>query len=108
MVEATGVRDIPSGPLLRIGHDRFLTGLARARRRGAARERWPRLFIQLIDFLAIRRRPEKEKFFRRFLEITDRHRDALRAVASTEEEIRERLLALPDEALDAILSEREL
>src|SRR4051794_12241837 len=23
VVEATGVRDIPSGPLLRIGHDRF-------------------------------------------------------------------------------------
>src|SRR3989442_4433898 len=27
VVEATGVRDIPSGPLLRIGHDRFLPGL---------------------------------------------------------------------------------
>src|SRR5438093_11755122 len=24
VVEATGIRDIPSGPLLRIGHDRFL------------------------------------------------------------------------------------
>src|SRR6185295_16827925 len=27
VVEATGVRDIPSGPLLRIGHDRFVPGL---------------------------------------------------------------------------------
>src|ERR1041385_4748876 len=27
VVEATGIRDIPSGPLLRIGHDRFLDGL---------------------------------------------------------------------------------
>src|SRR5246127_3444872 len=27
VVEATGVRDIPSGPLLRIGHDRFIPGL---------------------------------------------------------------------------------
>ena len=27
VVEATGIRDIPSGPLLRIGHDRFLPGL---------------------------------------------------------------------------------
>src|ERR1044072_9611590 len=27
VVEATGVRDIPSGPLLRIGHDRVLSGL---------------------------------------------------------------------------------
>ncbi len=26
VVEATGVRDVPSGPLLRIGHDRFLPG----------------------------------------------------------------------------------
>ena len=26
VVEATGVRDIPSGPLLRIGHDRFIPG----------------------------------------------------------------------------------
>jgi hypothetical protein len=29
VIEATGVRDIPSGPLLRIGHDRFLPGLRR-------------------------------------------------------------------------------
>ena len=28
VVEATGIRDVPSGPLLRIGDDRFLPGLA--------------------------------------------------------------------------------
>jgi 2,4-dienoyl-CoA reductase-like NADH-dependent reductase (Old Yellow Enzyme family) len=28
VVEATGIRDVPSGPLLRVGHDRFLPGLA--------------------------------------------------------------------------------
>mgnify|MGYP002055989565 CR=1 FL=1 len=27
VVEATGIRDVPSGPLLRIGHDRFVDGL---------------------------------------------------------------------------------
>src|ERR1041384_4188022 len=27
VVEATGIRDVPSAPLLRIGHDRFLPGL---------------------------------------------------------------------------------
>ena len=27
VVEATGIRDVPSGPLLRIGHDRYLDGL---------------------------------------------------------------------------------
>src|SRR5438552_3607989 len=29
VVEATGIRDVPSGPLLRIGHERFVPGLAR-------------------------------------------------------------------------------
>ena len=36
VVEATGIRDVPSGPLLRIGHDRFLPGLAPPGRSGAA------------------------------------------------------------------------
>ena len=27
VIEATGIRDIPSGPLLRIGHDRYVEGL---------------------------------------------------------------------------------
>src|SRR5688572_18567717 len=27
VIEATGIRDVPSGPLLRIGHDRFIPGL---------------------------------------------------------------------------------
>src|SRR2546425_12841646 len=44
VVEATGVRDIPSGPLLRIGHDRFLPGLKKRseeRRVGKeCRSRW--------------------------------------------------------------------
>ena len=42
VVEATGIRDVPSGPLLRIGHDRFLPGLRRlieAVRRAAAAAR---------------------------------------------------------------------
>src|SRR5918997_2876201 len=71
VVEATGVRDIPSGPLLRIGHDRFLPGLEKlveaVARASAGRTR---LLIQIIDFLSVRRRPEKSKFFARFLELT--------------------------------------
>src|SRR6266403_507697 len=58
VVEATGIRDVPSGPLLRIGHDRFLPGLrdlARVVRDASNGE--TRLVIQLIDFLSIRRRP---------------------------------------------------
>src|SRR6266568_8006256 len=68
VVEATGIRDIKSGPLLRIGHDRFLPGLRRlvdAVREASGGETL--LFIQLIDFLTVRRRPEKAKFFEKHL-----------------------------------------
>ena len=34
VIEATGIRDVPSGPLLRIGHDRFIPGLKRVSRHG--------------------------------------------------------------------------
>ncbi len=108
VVEATGIREVPSGPLLRIGHDRTLPGLRRlveTVRRASGGE--TRLFIQLIDFLAIRRRPEPEKFFRRFLTITDRHRAAFGGQL-LDEEIRERLLRLPEADLASVLSEREL
>ncbi len=109
VVEATGVRDIPSGPLLRIGHDRFLPGLRQlVEVVRAASEGRTRLFIQLIDFLAIRRRPEPTRYFREFLELTDRHRDALRGVAATDAEIRETLLAMSDEEVAAVLTPREL
>jgi 2,4-dienoyl-CoA reductase-like NADH-dependent reductase (Old Yellow Enzyme family) len=78
VVEATGVRDIASGPLLRISHDRFLPGLEKlvecVRRAGGGETK---LFIQIIDFLNIRRRPEPKKFFERFLKVTDRHRESL-------------------------------
>ncbi|HEX9670921.1 MAG TPA: NADH:flavin oxidoreductase [Thermoanaerobaculia bacterium] len=109
VVEATGIRDIPSGPLLRIGHDRFLPGLAElvATVRRASRGR-SRLFIQVIDFLAIKRRPEPETFFRRYLQVTDRHRAFLGADDLPEDEVRERLLALPPEELERALGPREL
>ena len=80
VIEATGIRDIPSGPLLRISHDRYIAGLrelVETIRR--ASEGHTRVFIQIIDFLSIRRRPEPEKFFQRFLRITERHRSRLNA-----------------------------
>ena len=57
VVEATGIRDVPSGPLLRIGHDRFLPGLKRlVRHRAAMPAAGTRsCFIQIIDFLSVRR-----------------------------------------------------
>ncbi len=109
VVEATGIRDIPSGPLLRIGHDRFLPGLrgvTDAARR--ASDGHTRMFIQLIDFLAIRRRPEAEKFFQRFLKVTDRHRAAVDGADLPELEVRTRLAALDRVTLAQVLTPREL
>src|SRR5205809_2082836 len=78
VVEATGVRDIPSGPLLRIGHDRFLPGLRKlVETVREASEGHTKLFIQIIDFLAVKRRPEPSKYFQRFLKITEHHRRAI-------------------------------
>jgi 2,4-dienoyl-CoA reductase-like NADH-dependent reductase (Old Yellow Enzyme family) len=115
VVEATGIRDIPSGPLLRIGHDRFVDGLSRLTRAvQEASEGESLLFIQIIDFLTIRRRPTKAKYFGRYLAITNRHRDQLADVTGQdwatagEEEVREALLGLDDARYPEVLTEREL
>jgi dimethylglycine catabolism A len=108
VVEATGVRDVPSGPLLRAGHERFLPGLAQlVDVVKTASNGETALYIQLIDFLAIKKRPEREKFHQRFLAITDAHREKLHAEHESEEQIREILITLDDEALASILSRRE-
>jgi 2,4-dienoyl-CoA reductase-like NADH-dependent reductase (Old Yellow Enzyme family) len=105
VVEATGVRDIRSGPLLRIGHDRFIPGLTKlvetVRRASGGHTR---LFIQVIDFLKIRRRPEPERYLGEFLALTDRHR-AL--VPGTDREIRSALLAMSESDLRDVLTPRE-
>jgi hypothetical protein len=116
VVEATGVRDIPSGPLLRIGHDRFIPGLkelVETVREGSGGR--TRLFIQIIDFLTVRRRPEKAKYFARFLKLEDRHRRLLagatgddRWLAAGEEEARAFLTEAADEIHDLVLDDREL
>lgn len=115
VVEATGIRDVPSGPLLRIGDDRFLPGLRRlvdVVKEASGGE--TRLFIQLIDFLAIKRRPPREKFLRRFLAVDDglRRRLADRLGEAVwrdagDAEVRARLEALDDGALEAVLSPRD-
>ena len=107
VVEATGIRDIPSGPLLRIGDDRFVPGLRElvATVREAS-DGETRLLIQLIDFLRINRRPVAEKYFERYLKITDDHREYFYGKLS-DREIREKLPSLTDEALVKVLSPRE-
>jgi dimethylglycine catabolism A len=107
VVEATGIRDVPSGPLLRIGHDRFVPGLAelvRTVRRASGGH--THVFLQVIDFLTIRRRPEPERFFRRHLALTDRHRAAFPGLA--DDALRERLLGLTEDEVAEVLSSREL
>ena len=109
VVEATGIRDVASGPLLRIGHDRFLPGLrelVQTVRR--ASEGHTRLLIQIIDFLAVRRRPDPEKFFARFLEIQPWHRARLDADDWPEVQVRTVLAALPEDELARVLETREL
>ncbi len=116
VVEATGIRDVPSGPLLRIGDDRFLPGLRRlvetVRERSEGRTR---LFIQVIDFLAVRRRPEPATFFGRHLEITPEIRSRLaRALdderwhEASEGDVRARLQAAERPLVEAVLPPRQL
>ena len=116
VVEATGVRDVPSGPLLRIGHDRFLPGLGElvetVRR---ASDGHTRLFIQIIDFLSVKRRPEPAKYFARFLRLDERHRRALAAATADdgwlerdEATLRAFLADAPAALVEQVLDEREL
>jgi 2,4-dienoyl-CoA reductase-like NADH-dependent reductase (Old Yellow Enzyme family) len=109
VVEATGIRDIPSGPLLRIGHERYIPGLRKlveAVREASAGE--TRLFIQIIDFLAIRRRPDPQKFLQRFLSVTDAHRRALGDEGVSDDAVRQRLAAMERAELAQVLSTAEL
>ncbi|MBI4637538.1 MAG: NADH:flavin oxidoreductase [Candidatus Rokubacteria bacterium] len=116
VVEATGIRDIASGPLLRIGDDRFIPGLkklvdvVRARSGGHTR-----LFIQVIDFVTVRRRPEPARYFERYLEITGSLRGRLaralgeeRWLGAPEAEVRRSLLAADRGLHEAVLDSREL
>jgi 2,4-dienoyl-CoA reductase-like NADH-dependent reductase (Old Yellow Enzyme family) len=109
VVEATGVRDVASGPLLRISDDSFVHGLAKLTecvRRASNGE--TKLFIQIIDFLNVRRRSSPEKYFERFLKITPQHRDFLHMPDSDEAGIRARLAALSEAELEQVLTAREL
>ena len=115
VVEATGVRDIPSGPLLRIGHDRFLPGLKKlVETVKQSSDGHTKLFIQIIDFLSVKRRPDPKKYFDRFLTVTARHRELIAQLTGDprylEEEtrVREFLQSASDELIEHILDEREL
>lgn len=110
VVEATGIRDVPSGPLLRASDDRYLDGLKRlvdrVKRASGGRTK---LFIQLIDFLAIKRRPERARFLRQFLQLTPRLREACGPAwrELPDAVLREHLASLEPARLDQLLDARE-
>lgn len=116
VVEATGIADVPSGPLLRIGHSRYLEGLRRLTERvhndsGGQ----TKVFIQLIDFLAIKRRPPPEKFFARFMVVDAGLRAALQALSPEQDwlsapdsEVRTQVEGLDDTQRSEVLTVRQL
>ena len=116
VVEATGVRDVPSGPLLRIGDDRFIPGLRRLVELVRERSKGhTRLFIQAIDFVAVRRRPAPATFFARYLEIGAALRARLAEATgerrwrdAAEADVRADLAAAPRALVERILTPREL
>ncbi|HYX29304.1 MAG TPA: NADH:flavin oxidoreductase [Pyrinomonadaceae bacterium] len=116
VVEATGIRDIPSGPLLRIGDDRFIPGLRQlVETVRQASEGETKIFIQIIDFLAVRRRPEPHTYFERFLAITDRHRKRLSEltgysnwIKTDESNVRAFLAGAETDVIEHVLDDREL
>ena len=120
VIEATGIRDVPSGPLLRIGHDRFIPGLQElVERVRIASDGETRLLIQLIDFLGIRRRPEPGKYFQRFMPVTSALREALDAGVTankgataykktwSEQQVRNHMASLPLDEVQTLLPARE-
>src|SRR6185369_5723869 len=68
------------------------------------------LFIQIIDFLAVKRRPERAKYFQRFLQVDDRHRRAVAEFISepSDDDVRTFLENADDEVVGAVLSPREI
>jgi 2,4-dienoyl-CoA reductase-like NADH-dependent reductase (Old Yellow Enzyme family) len=114
VVEATGIRDVPSGPLLRIGDDRFVPGLVELVETVArASEGRTRLLIQILDFLAIRRRPERARFLEEFLVLRAQHRERLASLrpgldVTDDRAVRGALIGCDEREIEQVLDEREL
>lgn len=107
VIEATGIRDIASGPLLRISNDSYIDGLTKLVdiiRQASDGE--TKIFIQLIDFLSIRRRPDREKYLGIFLQITPSHEQRLQE--TDQQKVRDLLLKKTDDELCEILDPKEM
>jgi dimethylglycine catabolism A len=99
-----------------VGHDRFVPGLAtlveRVRKESGGTTRF---LLQIIDFLAVRRRPTADAFFGRHLALSPRLRAALvertrdlRWRDAADADVRGWLLAAPDAEREPLLDAREL
>ena len=114
VIEATGVRDIESGPLLRIGHDRFIPGLSQLTQAMRQSSQGKTLnLVQLIDFLPIRRRPSSDKFFAKYLPVNQSIRMHLSEKSGdvfwltlSESDVRTRLAQAHDEIWQKLLPAR--
>jgi 2,4-dienoyl-CoA reductase-like NADH-dependent reductase (Old Yellow Enzyme family) len=76
VLEATGVRDVASGPLLRLSHDRFVPGL-RALREAMRAVSSALVVPQIIDFLKIARRKPTRAFMEQAVARKVLHESAL-------------------------------
>jgi dimethylglycine catabolism A len=76
VLEATGIRDVASGPLLRLSHDRYIPGLTAlvARMKSVTRSL---VVPQIIDFLKIARRKPTRVFIESMVESGRLHEAAL-------------------------------
>ena len=76
-------------PKLKQNSDRYIPGIQKLVERISDESGGQtKVLIQLIDFLAIRRRPQREKFLKHHLVITSRIRDRLNLPLAEEKEIR--------------------
>ena len=110
VVEATGIRDVPSGPLLRVGDDRL---------RPRARASWSppsaaraadetQLFLQIIDFLVDPAAARAGAFLSRVPGSSRRPCNEKLSVEGETWRPASALLTLADAELREVLSEREL
>ncbi len=107
VLEATGIRDVASGPLLRLSHDRYVPGLETlvAEMKRAA----PRSLVvpQIIDFLKIARRKAAREFLEDAVQRGRLAPDVLsRSDAEFESEV-ERWLPSPRDRRDFLFGYRQ-